>query len=262
VSSAPLHWSDLRHMQESAAHYQWHMTTKRAGAGREPSPAMRLGTLANHLVLGATAHGTQFAVWEGGIRRGKAWDAFCEENPGREVVNLDEVATAEAIRGAVTAHPTAQALLTSGAIEAPLSWTVAGRACAGTPDVLGSDHLVEFKVTHNANPSRFLWHAIRMGWLGQLAWYADGADYAGLEPPRSLHIVAVESKPPHVVTVFDLTDLAVEFGRRQWRGLFERLLVCERTDRWPGYCATSVPLDAPDSDELFLDIDGEEVDVA
>jgi hypothetical protein len=260
--SSPVHWSDLRKMQESPAHYLWHMTTKGARGPRDVTPAMRLGTLANHYVLGATAHGVAFAVWEGGIRRGKAWDAFAAENEGREIVTLDEVAVAEAIKASVAAHPTATALLSSGAVEASIAWSIADRDCAGTPDVLGNDRLVEFKVTNCANPSRFLWHAIRMGWLGQLAWYADGADYAGLEPPRSLHIVAVESKPPHVVTVFDLTEAAVEFGRRQWRALFERVVVCERTGLWPGYCATSVPLDAPDSDDLLLTIEGEEVDVA
>lgn len=262
MTTPPLHWSDLSKMQKSPAHYRHHMDSKGKPGHGEATAAMRFGSLVNDRLLGTTAYGTEFVVWEGGRRQGKAWDAFSEEHAGQEIVTVDESSMADAASAAVRFHPVAGPLIQSGAIEKRINWEFNGRACSGTPDVLGPTALVDLKVTGDANPDRFMWHAIRMGWFGQLGWYRDGAIRSGLPDPKRCHIIAVEAKPPHVVTVFDLTDAAIEFGRCQWRALFERLMTCEASNQWPGYCATSTALDAPDTDSFLLNINGEDTEVA
>ena len=257
-----LHWSDLHKIQRSPAHYRYHMDSKGQPGVGEPSPAMRFGSLVNYRVLGATAHDTKFIVWGGGPRRGKEWLAFQENHADEEIVTQAEWDAAGSVSDSLYLHPTANRLLKSGVIEQRIHWTIGDRPCAGTPDVLGPDVLVDLKVTADAHPDRFMWHAVKMGWLGQLAWYLDGAIATGHDRPKTCHIVAVEPKPPHVVTVFDLTPMAVEFGRCQWRALFEKLRACEESNSWPGYCATSTTLDAPDTDSLILNIQGEELELA
>jgi len=256
-----LHWSDLHKIARSPAHYRYHMDSKGQPGVGEATPAMRFGSLVNYRALGATAHDTQFAVWTGEARRGKDWTEFKEFHSEKEIVTAAEWDTAGNVSDALYCHPAARGLLKAGVIEERLHWQVGDRDCAGTPDVLGPDVLVDLKVTNDASPDRFMWHAVRMGWLGQLAWYLDGAIASGHDRPKTCHIVAVEPKAPHVVTVFDLTDMAVEFGRCQWRALFEKLRACEESNCWPGYVATSTKLDAPDNDSFILDIQGEEVEV-
>jgi hypothetical protein len=49
--------------------------------------------------------------------------------------------------------------------------------------------------------------------------------------------------------VFELSQRALEHGARLCRAWMERVLVCEETGDWPGYCEATVPLDVPDDEE-------------
>jgi exodeoxyribonuclease VIII len=250
---APVRWSNLRHMGRSPAHYRHNLL--------EPfvaTPAMVMGSLVHELVLQGGRD--KFAVYEGDRRAGKDWEAFKADTlPGVTIVKASEMDEARAIAAAVRSHPAAWDALAAGQAEVPLSWTIAGRACRGTPDVLGLA-LTDLKVTNDASPDRFTWHARKMGWLGQLAWYYEAARQTQPILPNRVSIVAVESTAPYVVTVFDLTDNALDLGTKTWRLYFERLRACEESDCWPGYVEGVAQLDVPETeDELILEIDGEEL---
>lgn len=241
----PLHWSGLRHIAKSPAHYRYYLDH-----GVTVTAAMRFGSLVHAMVLGATR---AFVVYPE-ARRGNVWKDFQAAHEGVEIVTAEEWQRASDCAFAVKANPNAAVLLKS-LRERKLAWTFAGRECAGTVDLCG-DVLSDLKVT-DADPARFPWHALRMGWPAQLTWYEQGVIESGGARPSALSLIAVEPKPPHVVQVYDLTERAAELGRRHWRLLFERLRVCEETDTWPGYCEGIMPLDAPEQCELT--IDGEEV---
>ena len=135
-------------------------------------------------------------------------------------------------------------------------WNIAGRECCGIPDAVGPSSIVDLKVTRDGSPGKFPWHARRMGWLGQLAWY----DYGLFEGKAiNLSIVSVEDLAPHLVTVYRLTPDAAEMGHRIWRSHFERLRVCEDSDVWPGYSDCVVPLEV--DQEFSLHLGTEEVTV-
>jgi hypothetical protein len=246
-----LRFSRLKLMGRSPLHYANYADVVKDSA------AMRMGRLIHSIVLGGPAP----IIWDGGIRRGKAWESFLAGVPFDEqerVVSADEFATAEEVSWAVAASEIAQPLL-QGIRERRIEWTVAGRACAGTPDVVAADGswLTDLKTTVNAEPGWFSRHASGMGYLAQLAWYADGLTAAGLAAPQSAFVVAVENKAPFAVTVFELTPRALDIGRRTYRLWLERLLICEKTGSWPAYAMSVIPLDIPEDVELL--IDGEEV---
>jgi len=214
---------------------------------------MRIGSRAHSLLLEG---GRRFVVFDG-IRRGKAWDAFAADiAPDVTILNVREDTLATDAAAAVKADADARDLLT-GIVEKQIRWDINGRACFGTPDALTltKGDLSDLKVTADASPEKFPWHAGRQGWLAQLAWYKDGLVASGREI-AGLHLVAVEAKPPHVVTCYRLTTEAEELGRRTYRALFERLQVCEAANHWPGYAQTIIPLDSPE--EITLSMDGEE----
>jgi len=246
----PVRWSHLKHIGRSPLHYKYALDN-----GVDETPAMRIGSAAHSMTLGGWR---KFDVYDG-IRRGKEWEKFRDSLDGDvTILNAKEAATARAVSQSIQTNPTACELL-SGETEKSIAWEVNGRMCVGTPDALTlkACDLSDLKITADANPDRFMWHAMKQGWIAQLVWYKDGLLALGRNV-GNLFIVAVEAKPPHPVVVYQLSERAEEQGRKTWRLLFERLMVHEASDTWPGYSQSVVLLDTPE--EFSLQIDGEEVE--
>lgn len=248
----PIRFSRLKAMATSPAHYLQAVTEE-----REDTPAMRFGRAVHTLVLG----GPEPVIWDGGIKRGKAWDAFYAEHIRDEILTADEYERAQAVAAAVLANPLAADLLEGSSLEQTVSWTVAGRACRGRLDILNPPRrlVADLKTTTAAGPDLFTRQALRMGYHAQLAWYGDGSRAAGIADPLHHFVIAVEVKPPYAPTVYEIDPQTVEIGRKLWRLWFERVLVCERSGYWPAYSESPLPLAAPDDPEFSLVIDGQEV---
>lgn len=292
ILSDPVHFSNLRYMLRSPAHYRCSILEPRA----QTAP-MRMGSVQHAKTLKQP-----FRVWDGdrrgrdwdllqairagepytvfdGSRRGKEWTAFSEAHKGKLIVNSEErdavmkcldgapadclVATAseatlaERIDAAIWADPVVREKRPlDGEYEVPVEWTMLGRKCSTTGiDVKGNGFITELKTCSNSEPGQFLRAALRMGYHGQLAWYLDGIG----QPEWAAFIVAVETAPPFAVTVIELTRKTLDEGRKLCRLAMEQLLVCEASNEWPAYCQSVVPWDLPDYDGEPLLIDGEEV---
>lgn len=244
----PVHWSSLSRILKSPAHYRYWLDKE-----VEETAAMRVGSFVHKMMLGG--HRT-FELFDG-HRRGRAWDEFKQEHADSTILNRREWDLSKAIADALEANEEAMTVLRYGDKEKPLSWRIGNRECAGTPDVIG-DGLTELKITADASPDRFPWHARRMGWLGQVAWYENGASQY---KPQRLSIVAVEMAPPHVSVVYDLDEQATEEAHRTWRAAWERLMLCEENNHWPGYVEGIAVLSGQAEPQTII-IDGEEMEVA
>jgi exodeoxyribonuclease VIII len=247
LRTVPVRFSSLKAMARSPMHYR-HSVEE----GWEQSLAMRMGS-AVHAIL----FGQPYALWSGKVRNGKAWEDFQAQHGETLILNARELAEAQGIAAAVESHSEARRLLIADdlAIERRINWSFMGRDCAGTPDVRAAGYIVDLKTTRCADPERFVRDASFRAYHAQLAWYLDGVIQAGLGTPTEAYIVAVESTPPHPVTVLRLTDNAIDQGRRLCRIWMERLLSCERANHWPGYVEgvvdfdVDVPLDLEFSDD-------------
>jgi hypothetical protein len=241
----PVRISDLKRIGQSPAHYR---------AAVESSGSHVAKGSAVHSVLLGGQHVTCYdRVTEAGAaapRRGQHWEAFKAAHAGDLILTRDEVAQVDGMVEAVRACPEAMRVL-DGVKEQTLTWDISGRACRGTPDVRSDQYVTELKTTRSSDPRRFMWDAIKMGYYAQLAWYLDGAVKARVGTPDAAFVVAVESTAPYVVTVFRVTERALEQGRRTYRLWFERLMACEEADEWPGYVQSVVPLDVPESEEAL-----------
>lgn len=219
----------------------------------EPSLAMRIGTGAHTLLLG----GPKIAVFTGKVRRGKDWDDFKDEHQDDLILNEQEALTAEAINEAVRANPiAARVLYQPGMVyEQTIEWDWQGKPFRCTPDARSHRHLVDLKTTRDAEPEAFLRQAINLGYHAQLALYGLAMESATGRKPRDSYIVAVENKPPHAVTVLELTPRAIEQGEKLCRTWLDRFKQCEAAGNWPGYAESVVPFDVVDGvmDELIWD---------
>lgn len=244
----PVRFSHLRHMAKSPAHYVQSLHDDRQ------TPAMRLGKLHHAVMLGG-----DYVVFEG-ERRGNKWKEFEAANSDKEIVTAKELDVAKAMQAAAMGHPEAEFLL-GGHKEVELEWTIGGRRCLGHIDVVGGLHITELKSGQTSQPGRFEWHALRMHYHAQLAWYLDALAATG-RPRRDAFVLIVEAWAPYVTTAFRVTERALEEGRKLYRVWFEQLRNCEDSGVWPGYCDAILPLDVPDDGEVKLTIDGEELEVA
>lgn len=255
----PVRFSRLKRLGKSPAHY---------ACAQEDSAALRKGGALHAYLLGQSH---KVAVYEDGKRdkRSRAYQDFLAQNPEKLVLIPSELAPVEGMRAAIEMHGRALELL-DGIRERTLTWDIAGRACQGTPDVVhvrpdGSKVLVELKTARTSAPELFKWQARNMAYHAQVAWYADGIERSMAYAPGPVtehYIVAVESTPPHPVTVLRVCPSMLERGRRQWRLWFETLLVCEASGRFPGYVEGDVDWEDEERDGDGLDwgddTDGEE----
>lgn len=243
--SEPVRFSNLKRIALSPAHYKASLTE------HVDSPAMRLGRLVHHLVLG----GNPFVVWEGD-RRGKAWLEFKEANDQAEIATRSEADLAGQIALSVAGSDVAAPFLV-GKREHAVKWTTMGRACSTMGiDLLGDGFITELKTASCTEPERFRRAALSMGYHAQLAWYRDAAHSLGWAPISDAYIVAVETRAPFAVTVMHLGDRALEEGAKLCRLWFERLLSCEAVDEWPSYVQSVVEFEVEEGFGLI--IDGEE----
>lgn len=250
-----LHFSDLKHIARSPAHYRYATTHARKQEGHE-----RLGTALHCLLLGQPER----VVLYDGRRYGKKYDEWLSQQAADAVtVNPSEAEHLTGMVESVRAHSTAWGLLREQQVcEQTLHWRWLGRLCAGTPDSFSLENLVELKTGRTAHPERFQSQGRFYGYHAQLAWYRRGMIESGIGTPASLWIVAAESSPPYPVTVFRLTEQAIERGEQACRAWLETLLVCEQNDSWPAYTDAAVDFDVEDSGSVTLTIDGEETEVA
>ena len=249
--SVPVRFSNLKRMAQSPLHY-WQSVQ----SGFEETLALRLGAGTHALLFKQS-----LIVFDGKVRNGKVWDKFAADHADKVILNRKEYAQAESVATAIHRHKRASELLFAkdAVIEERIHWKFMGRDCAGTPDVRTPSYVVDLKTTICSEPVKFNRDGRWRSYHAQLAWYLDAVLQAGLGAPAEAYIVAVESNPPHPVTVMRLTERALDAGRKLVRPWFERLIGCEQENYWPAYVADVVEFDVDDT-EFSLRIEGEDVD--
>lgn len=234
--------SHLKAMGRSPAHCHHAMQFD-----SEPTLARRVGSGVHSLLLGGPA----VVGWKGKQRRGKDFDSWRAEQSDDAIVLLErDRRRAVAIASAIRSHPIAERVLFQPDMvyEETIRWEWLGRARRCTPDARSKSHLVELKSCRTAEPEKFRWDAMRMGYHAQLADYCAAIEAQNGYAPKDVYIVAVEQLPPHAVVVQRLTAKALEQGAKLVRGWMERFLVCEESNAWPGYTECVVDFDVPDDD--------------
>jgi exodeoxyribonuclease VIII len=222
-----VNWSTLRHLNKSPLAYD-HACSR----PRTDSAAMRLGRAAHMAVLEPERFRSDCIVYDG-VRRGKAWDAFLEENADREVLTEEEHAQAMCISLSVQSHPVARELLSLGRAEVSLVADLDGTPCKGRLDWIGRGSvIVDLKTTRSScHPRSFSRSALTYDYHGQAAFYTMLAKQCGLEPSAFCFIVA-ESVAPYEVAVYRVSPDVMELGRDMVRSLLNRRAECFLERGW------------------------------
>lgn len=228
-----VHFSTLKALDVSPKHYR-----RAVDHGRADTDALRLGRLTHSMILTPDAP-AGVAIYDGPVRRGKAWDAFAAEHAGMDIVRQEDLAAAEAMRAAVMRHPLAARLLARGEPEVTIRWETAdGIPCRARADwMTPMGGLVELKTTRFPSPRSFGRECATRAYHAQVAFYEDGRDRCrgwapGVAP--STYLIAVENVQPHDVCVYRVGGDSVEVGRRKVDEWMATLAECMASGQWPG----------------------------
>lgn len=241
-----LNWSSLKHLLKSPAHYRHAKLHP-----EEDSDAKKLGRCIHLAVLEPETFTRACVIWDGGRRQGKEWETFKKSHAGREILKPDEHAHCVAVAASVRADITAAPYLSGGHAEGSLLWLEEryGLACKArldfiTRDLVSGGTLVDLKTTRDASLEGFGRECWRLHYHTQAAWYSDG-HYALTGKRLPYVLVAVEVTAPYVVQVYEVTELELELGRQEYRGLLEQLVECRAESKWKGYATGKQRLRLP-----------------
>ncbi len=236
-SDGKIHFSDLKQMALSPAHYRLSCESP----DRESTRAMLIGSVADALIFG-----TKNVRYCGARRGTKEWGAFLHTcQVGDIVCNESEYAAGEACARAVNGDRTATELLYGCEYQVPLSGRIHGLDVSTRGvDALHRDgrYLIDLKITQSSHPSRASAH-----WAGrkgphQLEWYRQLCEANGIEI-QTTYLMCVESAAPHCVTVLRLYAEELEPERREIALWVEKLKACDAAGEWPGYVQSAVPFE-------------------
>ena len=244
-----VNFSTLKLMGRSPAHY-------RERIQNPPGPdsdAMRVGRASHLAVLEPDKFRTECIQWTEGRRAGKAWEAFAAEHAHQEILTPPEWETCLAIQRAVRASDSASRYLMAGAAEQTVLWeqtsAVEGFApathrCKGRLDWVCDSAIVDLKTTKDASPEAFGRSCFNFAYHAQAAFYSDGYEAA---TGRALPfvVIAVETTAPFTVQPYRVPEEVIDMGRELYWQWLDRLDLCRRESRWPGYGDGELPLTLP-----------------
>jgi hypothetical protein len=243
-----VNWSTLKWLAMSPLYYQ-HMLA--APPPKKPKPAFVFGGAFHTATLEPEKFDARHAAFTGKQRRGAAWKEWQAAHPGVDALKPAELVRAKRMAELVRdkkRNPVSAELLRYGCREEVLRWTdpMTGLACKGRLDWLRPDLVADLKSTSAKTPRQFERQCVDYGYLGQVAFYHDGATAAlridGNDRP---YIIAVQVFEPHDVFTFQLDDEALAVGRSQYQRLLHRLDECIAADFWPGAARELLQLHVP-----------------
>lgn len=239
-----VNWSKLKAMRDSALAYRYGIDHP-----REDTMVLMLGRAVHTLVFEPDQFARDFAIYEGGTRRGKEWEAFAAFHEGKTIFKPDEIAPAYSMALAVKSHPLVRPYFAGAEFEQALQWTDAetGLPCKARVDWLVPRmraHL-ELKSARSIEARRFGIAANFLGYHCQMAHHGNGVRCARGWVPEVRKIVAVESAPPHDIAVFDVSSDDIGIGADEVQMLLIKLKRCIDTQTWPGRYDAEQPLQLP-----------------
>jgi hypothetical protein len=218
--------SQLKELAKSPRRYEAIYITKTMRI--EASDAMEFGTLVHTMTLQPHEVDREIAVipvdvlTSNGQRRGKAWDAFVEEQVGKILVKQADYDRARQIAERVWDHPFYKLVFDwQQYIEVPIKWVdpTVEVACKGIPDIVcNNEWIIDIKTTsdltgftqgRDALVSRTI---ADFGYHIQAAFYLTGASEFYGERKTRFALIVVETKEPYRVYAMEINQAAIAAG--------------------------------------------------
>jgi hypothetical protein len=201
------------------------------GPETEPTPSMRLGTLTHLMVLEPDLALSKINKFEG-TRRGKAWDAHCEQYDIAFAVKPDEMDTLQRMRDCVWANKEAAWLIEHSKHEVTRLWDGNYGKAKARLDMQGDLWFADLKTTAYIDAAGFGRQFFSLGYDLQYGWYSIPAE------TDTCITIALRNKPAFDCVVYDTPRDVVEKGREEAIEIATRYACCCAAGSWSGVSAT------------------------
>lgn len=204
---------------------------------RETTAPMILGSLVHCAILEPEELDKRYQATSVDRRGTKAWAEAEESAEGRELVKLADFDQALQMRDSVWSQPVASELLTGAKTEVSAFWeNDIGLNCKARADAVNVNlnALIDVKTTADASPREFARQYAKLSYGLQDVHYRQGFAANGLDA-ETMVFIAVESKPPYLVALYELgTDQLGAYQDRHSTLLWQ-YKQCKDSGIFPGY---------------------------
>lgn len=194
------------------------------GSHKEPTKAMDFGSCVHKLVLEPLDFEKEFAVspkYNLRTNEGKAsYQSFIDANMGKTII--DEDTFMEAKMCADNVMRIAGNFFKNGVAENSYFSEIGGVGARCRPDYYIEDIglVVDLKTTQDASPDGFIKSVANFGYYIQEPFYVDVLDSLN-KPVNRFIFVAVETKPPYMVGIYELDYISRDHGRSEYMRAIE-----------------------------------------
>ncbi|HHO42818.1 MAG TPA: hypothetical protein ENN12_05650 [Epsilonproteobacteria bacterium] len=189
------------------------------------SKNLDIGSALHKLVLEKEDFYKEFAVAPDANKRTIAgreeFEDFMEANKGKRILTKQDFELCEAMAEAVLQSPSAN-ILQGGVAEASFFGEIDGVKTRCRPDYYNEDLglVIDLKTTDDASPDAFSKTIANYGYYIQAPFYLDTLKSAGYKADKFLFVV-VSKKEPHMVGFYTIDQVAMDFGRSEYKRAFE-----------------------------------------
>jgi len=167
----------------------------------------------------------------------EAWESFCVQNAGKEIVTPDDYDKYMRIAESVRANQRAAAILAQGQAETSMFHIdePTGELVKVRPDWFVEDVLVDLKFMASAHPQAFSRECYSRRYYVQSAFYPYVAGAVLKREFNSFIFIVVEKEPPFLVSLYEADEDMIRIGTEEYRANLQVYADCKRAAYWPGY---------------------------
>lgn len=191
---------------------------------KEATKNMDFGSCVHKLLLEPEDFEKEFAIIPSVDKRTKegkdAYSAFIENSIGKTIIDINDYEKAKWC--SQIAKTIAGTFFKNGKAEQSYFSELDGVAVRCRPDYYIEDKgiIVDVKTTQDASRDGFLKSIANFGYHIQAAFYIDTLRSIGLKADKFM-FVAIETKEPFMIGLYELDDVSIEFGRAQYKKALE-----------------------------------------
>ena len=173
------------------------------------------------------------------------WEEFDKKAVGKNLISIDDYEKLTIMKQRIFDHPAASTILSlSGVAEQSYQWkdNQTGEICKSRPDFHTDDGtlIVDLKTTSDASELGFQKSVHNFRYHVQAAFYLRS-----IKEAEQFVFIAVESKPPYLVAVYNASPEMIAAGNRVADKNLATLAQCRKSGKWTGYSEEITTLDLP-----------------
>ena len=240
---AALNWSSLKNIADCPAKFRVERLNP-----KPRTDAMKFGSAYHTYVLERSLFRSQYKVVPKMVRRGKDYEAACQEAAvaGKELLWEEELEQIEAMARVFDSHAFVPGLMKDSLREVSIFWKRAGIKCKARIDIANPTLRIlgDLKTTQCSRPEKFINQLATMGYDQQMAWYLDGL--ANNRIYMEACVIFGQSKDrPFGVWGYELKRDELVVSAREVDKLFSLYETCNESNHWPLYPEVLTQVEIP-----------------